>query len=184
MDNDRKTYEVEVEGDKFYIQILAAERKTYGSGWRGDGETEVITGRVRVATDAKFEGRVGNGLVKVRGRAYAMEHTVSVASEAQVRYSGDKWSNEPTYRGGYRNDKNQQVKYEAKAYGVLRTMEHVALDKFDEENPDWERESTRLLFERERDNHRHTAALRRDEAAAEDRKAAVWTDRLNELLGA
>ncbi|WP_432006331.1 hypothetical protein [Streptomyces parvus] len=185
MSGEKKTYEIETEGGKFYVQILAADRDARFH-WEGDKrvEQETIKGRVQVATDAEFEGRVTHGSVKVRGRSYATWHAVEKLPEVQAaRRGGDPWLSEPTYSGGFRNDRGQQVKLDAKAWNALYAMERGALNKFAEENPDWERESARLLFEGKRASA--LAEKRRLELAAdqEDIEAAVWLKRIEDLGG-
>lgn len=179
--SERETRKVETEAGTFYVRVLAAERKTYYS----DGQNrEEIQPRAWVSTDPKFESNVELGYVKIRGRKYSVEHTVkrvpgwSGEHESREPY----WQTEPSYRGGYRNDKRGPVSYDAKAYGLLRDMESAALDRFAEEHPDWARESTRLLFERERDNHLSKKRRLELEADQEDIEAARWQKRLDDLL--
>ncbi|WP_406192435.1 hypothetical protein OH733_05260 [Streptomyces griseus] len=183
MSGEPKTYEVEVEGGKFYVKILAADRDAR-SHWEGDKriEREEIKGRVQVATDAEFKGHVAGGYVKVRGRKHATLHTVSKIPDLAAKRLGSAWHCDSTYTGGYHNDRGQRVKTEAKAYDTLRRMEREALDKFAEQNPDWERESTRLLFERKRDTA--ITEKRRYELAADqqDIQAAVWQKRIEDLM--
>jgi hypothetical protein len=178
---EREGYEVETGSGKFYVQILDAKRKTYIS-LAGDQSvpTEEITGRVWVATDPEFKGEVGLGFVTIRGRKYTIEHIVHRVALAHGRT--DPWHTESSWRGGYRNEKGQQVSYDTASYGVLGGYLREALDKFHQEHPEWEKESIRLLFERKRNSHASKARELVLEADQEDIKAAQWQKRLDDLL--
>lgn len=178
--NEQKTYEVETESGKFYIRIMAAERKTYS---RFDGDTRVpgedLNGRLWISTDPDFNGEVEGGHVKIRGRKYAIEQFAQRLPESA--HYPSRWSSESSIQGGFRNDQGRKVKYEAKAYDVLGDIRDQVLDKFAAENPDWQRESARRLFRREAEHHRYKADSHRRDAAAEDRKAAEWQARIDGL---
>ncbi|MEU0120654.1 hypothetical protein ABZ114_02985 [Streptomyces albidoflavus] len=184
IDKQRETYEYEAADGRVFVRILAAERKTYTtySGVKSE-KVEELRGRVQVATDAEFEGRVSHGFVKVRGRKYATEHTVARFGPNALDHLGQPrtWDREPTWRGGARNELGRQVSYEAKAYDAIREIEFAALDRFEKDNPDWARESYRLLFERERGSKEREAKRLRQEAATADRMARDWQKRIDEL---
>lgn len=176
---ERKTYEIETEAGKFYIQVFAANRRTYAP-WNGGAShtVEDINGRVRLSTDPQFEGKVSLGHIKIRGRKYTIEHFLTWSPESQG------WANESQWRGPYCNDKDQQISHNAKAWDTLYDLEREALAKFAQEYPEWERESTRLLFESERDSYQRKAAAARKEAAEHDAAAAKWQARIDQLAAA
>ncbi|AUG87257.1 hypothetical protein KGG77_gp11 [Streptomyces phage Omar] len=179
--SEYETHKVETEAGTFYVRVLAAERKTYYSG---GAHREEIQPRAWISTDPEFESNVELGHVKIRGRKYSVEHMVKRMPGWSNEYETREpyWQTESSYRGGYRNDKRGPVSYEAKAYDQLRGMESAALDRFAEQHPDWVRESTRRLFEQERDNHLRKKRSLELEADHEDIEAARWQKRLDDLL--
>ncbi|MEU9795036.1 hypothetical protein AB0E27_31330 [Streptomyces sparsogenes] len=187
MNNEFETHEIETDAGKFYVRILAAERQTFSSFNRDTGEstpTEEIQGRVWLATDPEFKGDVDLGHVKIRGRKYTIEHLSTRLSKGRLHARRGvilHWSAERSYRGGYRNDRGTQVDYHLKAWDVLQEMEEAALDKFEQEHPEWQRESTLRLFERERNHHLNNKQRRERQVAEEAAKAAEWQKRIDEL---
>jgi hypothetical protein len=183
---EREVHEVEVSAGKLYVMVLSAERRTYGGGWRGETSTEEIKGRVWLATDPEFKGDVELGYVKVRGRKYTIEHPIQRLPEGQARINHEtgitwRWNSESSYMGGFRNDKHQQVSFQSKAWDSLGAIEREALDKFAEEHPEWEQESSRLLFERERDHFIDKARKLTVEADQADIQAALWQKRIDDM---
>lgn len=181
--SEHTTHKVETEAGTFYVRILAAKRGTYYQ----DGQTvEEITPRARISTDPTFESDVELGYVKIRGRKYSIEHTVKRMRGWETEHESREpyWQTETGYRSGYRNDKGNLVSYEAKAYGQLRDMESAALDRFVEEHSDWVRESTRRLFEQERNHLLSKAETARQEAAKHEIEASKWQARIDELVAA
>ncbi|MGW8630583.1 hypothetical protein [Streptomyces sp. NPDC055793] len=177
---EHTTHTVETETGTYYIRIVAAERKTF-SVYDGEASKpgEDLIPRIWISTDPDFEGDVDNGYVKIRGRKYAIEQFIQ-RLPANTTYP-TRWSSEPSYRGGFRNDQGRKVKYEAKAYDTLGDMRDAALKQFAAQNPTWERESIARLFRRETEHHQYKANNLRKEAAAEDRQAAEWQARLDEV---
>ncbi|WP_438470746.1 hypothetical protein [Streptomyces asiaticus] len=179
-------FEYEIADGKVYIRILMAERKV---SQRWDGEDcvhhEDIQGRVRISTDPEWQADTELGYVKVRGRKYGIEHIVKRIPEEYVKPDRlgreQRWQTESSYRSGYRNDRGSQVSYQAKAWDSLRDIETEALELFEKHNPDWAKTSTRKLFEYERNDHTTKAARLRKEAEENDRKAAEWQARIDEL---
>lgn len=173
------TTEITVAAGTFYVRVLPAERTNYYH----DGEyVEEIQPRVQISTDPEFKADTDLGHVKIRGRKYAIEHVMK-----RVLYFIDgamtpTWTSETSHRGGYRNDKGQKVSLEAKAWDVLHQAEKDAIEFFTVTHPEFERESTRLLFERERDNHLSRKRHLELEADQEDIQAARWQKRLDDLL--
>ncbi|MEX1655544.1 hypothetical protein ABZ960_20580 [Streptomyces pseudovenezuelae] len=185
--SEYETHEVETEAGKFYIRILAAERRTYGGGWRGENATEEIKGRVWLSTDPEFKGDAELGHIKIRGRKYTIDHFLQKFPKGQGRLDEGKfefnWSGETSFGGPYRNEKGQQVNRDAKAYDTLHDLEREALDKFAKDHPDWEKESTLRLFRQTRDNHLSKKRSLELEADQEDIKAALWQKRIDDLTG-
>ncbi|MEU4984878.1 hypothetical protein [Streptomyces sp. NPDC021969] len=179
--SESSTYHVQVAAGEFYIRILAAERKSYYSGGRS---REEIQPRAQISTDPEFKADTNLGAVKIRGRKYAVEHVLKRVQGFRNDEPHIYWHGETSYQGGYRNDKGRQVSQEAQAWDVLHAAERDAVEFFAVINPDWERESTRLLFERERDNHLHRKRQAELEADQEDIKAAQWQKRIEDLIGA
>ncbi|MFD7259345.1 hypothetical protein [Streptomyces sp. NPDC059874] len=183
-------FEIKFADTTFYLRILTAERKTYGGGWRGEKVTEEISGRVQISTDPDWKGDTDFGFVKVRGRKYGIEHTMTRLAEDEydrrlsVHLEGSRisqWTSLSRYSGGYRNDQGQSVKYEAKAYNSLFEIEKDVLTQFEKDNPDWQRVSIRRLFEYERDRKAGEARQLRLEADENDVKAAEWQKRIDRL---
>ncbi|WP_406409637.1 hypothetical protein OG923_12530 [Streptomyces halstedii] len=181
-DDQRETHEYEIAEGKFHVRILAAQRKmrSVHNGWTNE-RVEELRARVQIATDPGFEGRVTHGFVKVRGRKYAAEHTVIRLGADGYLGQPQTWDREPTYGGGTRNEQGQGMSYETKAYDSMRELEFEVLDRFEKDNPDWARESHRLLFARHRDNKKSEAKRLRLEATNADREAREWQKRIDDL---
>jgi hypothetical protein len=183
--DERETFEYKIADGKVYIQIRQAERRTYTDYSSGKGdEKEEIQPRVWISTDPEFKADTDLGYVKVRGRKYAIEHTVKRLPDGEARLGRigiTHWQSETSYRGGYRNDRGGPVSYEAKAYDSLHEIEREALDRFHEEHPEWVTESARLYFEYEVDRHRSKAKRLRQEAHTNEGKANDWQKRIDEL---
>ncbi|MFE4451448.1 hypothetical protein [Streptomyces sp. NPDC056796] len=175
-------FEYEIADGKLFVQILAADRELHGGDYYGNGATEEIKGRVHVSTSAEFKSETGLGFVKVRGRKYGMELTLTRRPQAQVRedYRGRliSWDKDRSYTGDYRSDRGRQVEYSAKAHNALDVIRDEVLAKFEADRPDWVKESTLLLFKRERDNREYKARQLQAEALEEQRKAESWGERV------
>ncbi|WJN62605.1 hypothetical protein [Streptomyces phage phiScoe1] len=191
MSDEQKTHEVETEAGKFYIRILAAERRTFSQFDRDTGESipaEEVQARVWLATDPEFTGNSTLGHVKIRGRKYTIDHQLRRIPEGKGYLDDGKfefrWSGETSYGGPYRNEHGKPVGYDAKAWDTLHDAERVALDKFAQEYPEWEKESTLRLFERERAHHASKSRSLIVEADQEDIKAALWQKRIDDLIAA
>ncbi|MFB8351022.1 hypothetical protein [Streptomyces niveus] len=188
MSEGQKVYEYETEGGKLYIRILSAELKTYGSGWNGKPVSEELRPRVEIATDSEFQAHVNKGFVMLRGRKYAIGDTVRRLPEGEGRLDDHGftkgWYREPAYFAGFRNGVGAKVNRETKAYGALRELEFEALNRFEEDHPDWQAESIRILFEFRRDFQRDKAKEARAKAAKAIREADEWQARIDQLGGA
>ncbi|MGW1040015.1 hypothetical protein [Streptomyces sp. NPDC002547] len=188
MIEERTTYDYEIADGKVYIQILAAERRTYhqhDDKQGGSVQVEEIQPRVWISTDPEFKADTELGFVKLRGRKYGIEYMVKRLDDSRGHLDRHgltmRWQEESSYRGGYRNDRGSQVSYDAKAWGALREIEHQALNRFEKEHPEWQMESTLRLFTQQRDSHLDKAERLRKEASGEDRKAADWQKRIDAL---
>ncbi|MEV5330833.1 hypothetical protein [Streptomyces werraensis] len=165
----------------FYARPLSAERRTYYSG----GEyVEEIQPRVWLATDPEFKADTDLGHLKIRGRKYAIANVMKLSDVWTGERMEKRWQSEASYGGGFRNDKGQKVGYDTKAYDALRQAELDAIELYAVTFPEWERESARLLFERERDHHLSKKRNLLQDANREDVEAARWQKRLDDLLAA
>ncbi|MGW6600575.1 hypothetical protein [Streptomyces sp. NPDC055036] len=180
--SEEPEFEYEIAGGKVYIRVLMAERKVF-QRWDGDASlpAEEIQPRVHVSTDPEWKGNVDLGFVKVRGRKYGIEQISKRLPDTDRPDSDDRWSHERSYFGGYRNDRGGSVDYRAKAWDSLEGIEREALDRFHEERPKWVKDSTRKLFEYERNHLTSEAKAKRKEADEADEKAAKWQARIDEL---
>ncbi|QPB09894.1 hypothetical protein KGG73_gp60 [Streptomyces phage Sentinel] len=185
---EREVREIETEAGKFYIMVLAAQRKTY-SHWDRDADrtipSEDLIPRVWLATDPQLDGKAELGAIKIRGRKYTIDHQLArlpkgrgYLTEGRFEFN---WSSESSYGGPYRNEQRKTLEFRTKTYDVLYDLEREALDKFAKDYPEWETESIRLLFERERDNHAAKSRQLLVEADQHDIKAAQWQKRIDDL---
>lgn len=176
-------HEYEIAGGKVYIRILPAELKTYGRN--GKPESEELRPRVEIATDPEFQVHVNKGFVMLRGRKYAIGDTVRRLPEGEGRLDDHGftkgWYQEPAYFAGFRNEVGAKVNRETKAYGALRELEFGALNRFEEDHPDWQTESIRTLFEIQRDAQNGKAKDAREKAAKAIREADEWQARIDQL---
>ncbi|MEU6056961.1 hypothetical protein [Streptomyces sp. NPDC047097] len=188
MSGESKIYEYEIASGKVFIEVISADRRTFTDYSTGSGVPgEAIEPRVRLSTDPEFKGDVDLGFVKVRGRKYAIENYVKRLPEGhgilRLNQSGIemRWSSEPSYSGGFRNDRGSRVAYQAKAYDALSEIERQALDRFHEEHPEWVVESTRQLFQYQVSRYANDARRRLEEAEKANAKAAKWQARISGL---
>ncbi|MFJ6183736.1 hypothetical protein [Streptomyces sp. NPDC092295] len=182
---DKPDFEYEIANGKLYLRVLMAERRVF-QRWDGDVSlpVEEMRPRVYVSTDPEWQGNVDLGFVKVRGRKYTIEQISKRMPEAEIRHrTGDTsyWTHESSYLGGYRNDRGGRVTYQAKAWDSLGAIEREVLDRFHEEHPEWVKDSTRKLFEYERNHLTSEAKTKRKEADEADEKAAKWQARIDQL---
>ncbi|MFE3589435.1 hypothetical protein ACFXOY_18205 [Streptomyces niveus] len=182
--SDEHDFEYEIAGGKIYLRVLMATRRTF-QRWDGDASfpAEEIKPRVLASTDPEWKGSVDLGFVKVRGRMYAIEQISMRLGEAETRRRGgaSHWTHETTYVGGYLNDRGGKVSYQAKAWSSLEAIEREVLDRFHDERPEWVKDSTRKLFEYERNHLTGKAKSKRAEADKDDAAAAKWQARIDEL---
>jgi hypothetical protein len=183
---DREVYEYEIADGKMFVLIQQAKQKIETDWENGNQKVERIIPRVMIATDLEFKAEVDLGYVKIRGRKYASEHTYERLDDDHGKLDRHgivmRWTADYThYNRGYRNDRGKQIDFEAKAYGTLRGLEVEALKRFEAEHSEWKTESTRLLFQWERDNHAGKARDLRKRAEDSDAEAAKWQARLDEL---
>ncbi|MGW5130855.1 hypothetical protein [Streptomyces sp. NPDC004135] len=183
---EREVYAYEVADGTMYVLIHQAKRKIETDWENGNQKVEKIFPRVMIATDLEFKAEVDLGYVKIRGRKYATEHTYERLDDGQGKLDRHgivmRWTTDHThYNRGYRNDRGKQIEFDAKAYGTLRDLEVEVLRRFEKEHPEWKTESTRLLFEWERDNHATKARDLRKRAEGHDTEAAKWQARIDEL---
>lgn len=180
-------FKYEVADGAIHIEIVAAERKTYGGDYYGKGAVEEFKGQVRVSTSPEFKSDTNAGFVKVRGRKYAIEQTVSRYPDKNVEVDRKgrpiRWHKERSYTGGYRSELGRQVEYTAKAHDALDVIRDEALALFEMDHPDWVKESTLLFFKGQRDVYELKARGLQQEAQDAQREAEVWGERALALKG-
>ena len=179
--SESMTTEVTVTAGTFYVRVLAAERRSYYAEGR---QVEEIQPRVQISTDPEFQSDTDLGHMKIRGRKYAIEHIMKRVTYYPQGEPMQVWQSEASYRGGFRNDKGQRVNRETKAYDALSAAEKDAVEFFTVTHPEFERESTRLLLERDRDNHLAQKRHLELEADQHDIKAAQLQKQIDDLLAA
>lgn len=179
--SENTTVKVTTGAGVLYVQILPAERRSYYLGGR---EVEELQPRLRVGTDPEFKADAELGHVKIRGRKYAIEHVVKRTTYYTDAGAIKAWRSEASYRGGFRNDKGQRVGYETKARDVLAKTQEDVIEFFTATHPEYERESTRLLLERDRDNHLAQKRRLELEADQHDIEAAQLQKQIDDLLAA
>ncbi|USH44987.1 hypothetical protein SEA_GREENWEASEL_70 [Streptomyces phage GreenWeasel] len=182
---EREAYEIETQAGTFYATVVTAELDSVYDYDKNE-RIETLVPRVWLSTDPEFKGDVERGHVKIRGRKYTSEYTYKRLVESPVNRGRDgqplKWSaDHKTYNRGRRNEKGQQVDFQAKAYSTLGDLEAEALAKFEQEHPNWKGESIRLRFEYERNHANERAERLHREAAALEVEAAKWQARIDEL---
>ncbi|WP_436739952.1 hypothetical protein [Streptomyces sp. BBFR102] len=167
------THEVETETGKYYVRILAAERKTYTTE---GGPGEDLIPRVQLSTDPKFGDDLTLDHVKVRGRKYAIEEYLTYNRTRKT------WHFESSYRGSFRSaPQGKKVDFRAKTWDVLRVYVEEALAEFAKQYPDFERESIAQLFQYKVSHHQSKAESLRREARGRDAQADEWQARLDEM---
>lgn len=183
---EREVAEYEIADGTMYVTIIQAKRKIETDWETGNRNVEKILPRVMIATDLEFQADVEKGYVKIRGRKYGVENTYERLDDSQGKLDRHgivmRWTTDTThYNRGYRNDRGKQIDFDAKAYGTLRDLEIQVLRTFEQDHPEWQTESTRLLFEWERDQHAGKSRDLRKQAEENDAQAAKWQARIDEL---
>ncbi|MFJ3775250.1 hypothetical protein ACIPX0_26505 [Streptomyces sp. NPDC090075] len=174
---EREVHEVETEAGKFYIQILAAELSTvskWSEGERAHVPAEKVKPRVWLSTSPNFEHDVEQGHLKIRGKAYTINHQLSLLVNG--------WSNESWWNGAYHNAKDKQLDRSAKTWDLLYDLEREALARWVEEHPNWETESLRYRLEANRDSELDEVRRLAEEASQAGGRAAKWQTRIEALI--
>lgn len=163
---------------KLYVAVTTAKEDEYHVAGRGN--VTDLHPCVRVATDPTFEADPNHAdHWTIRGRAYAVHRTFWFQDRSHIVYgngvSAGRWHGETSpYKGGYRNDRRNEVKYGTKTYDLMDQAVTDALDKFAADHPQWGDLSLYLLFNRERNSALAEVARLNKEAAQAAARAAEW----------
>lgn len=173
------TFGFDVSQGTVYVTIVDADtdgRRAYADGWLGQP-------RVRVHTDPQPTVNGPHGFLKLRGRGYRIDKTFQrLPDDAGEDLDGNPriWQVEPSngYQEGYRNEHLVRVGRDAKAWDQLDEIVYAVLDRFENSQPDWRRESVRQAWLDLRQRHQDIA----EEASKTLRKAAETIAEIDKKL--
>lgn len=132
-----------------YVAVMDAMEDSFHDSERGN-VTE-LRPRLRVASDPTFKADPDHAdHWTIRRRAYALHHTVYLWDRR--KHDGGLWHRESSpYRGGFRNDRRDQVGFWTATYDLMDAALSTALDTFAAKHEGWEELSRYLLLKYKHD---------------------------------